>query len=142
MAIMRPDPDQLVDPIHQGNAVHLRLPVGIPQPLRYVVHVVQDAAGCGHADRLHLVEERVVRSILQRQQLGDEAGATLGVQACFLCNYGRLGRMIASRRSITLGTIALVGSSCRYGWSRSVPPRASFSASSSVMMWSQNAERF
>ena len=134
VAIMRPDPDQLVEPIHQGDAVHLRLPVGIPQPLRFVV---QDAAGCGHADRLHLVEERVVRSILQRQQLGDEAGATLGVQACFLCNYGRLGRMIASRRSITLGTIALVGSSCRYGWSRSVPPRASFSASSSVMMWSQ-----
>jgi hypothetical protein len=81
-------------------------------------------------------------AILQRQQLGDEAGATPSVQACFLCNYGRLGRMIASRRSITLGTIALVGSSCRYGWSRSVPPRASFSASTSVMMWSQNAERF
>jgi len=63
---MQPDPDQLVDPIHQGNAVHLRLPVGIPQPLRFVV---QDAAGCGHADRLHLVEERVVGGVLQRQQL-------------------------------------------------------------------------
>ena len=55
----RPDPDQLVDAIHQSNAVDLRLPVAIPQPLRFVV---QDAAGCGHADRLHLVEERVVRS--------------------------------------------------------------------------------
>jgi hypothetical protein len=130
---MRPDPDQLVDPVHQGNAVHLRLPVGIPQPLRFVV---QDAAGGGHADRLHLVEERVVRSILQRQQLGDEAGAMFGVHACFLRNYGRLGRMIASRRSLTLGTITLVGSAYRYSWSRSASPGASFSASSSAMTWS------
>ena len=43
-----------VDTIHQRNAIHCRLPVGMPQPDR---SVVQDAASCSRADRLHLVNK-------------------------------------------------------------------------------------
>jgi len=43
--------------------------------------VEQHVASRGHTDRLHLVEERRVGSILQRQEMGDEARAVFDVQA-------------------------------------------------------------
>ena len=63
----------------------------MPQPNGFVV---QDVAGGGHADRLHMGNDHMVRSILQRQQLGDEA--VFGVYVCFLRSYVRCGRISAS----------------------------------------------
>ena len=45
-----------------------------------------------HADRLHLVDEYVVRSILQRQQLGDDT--VFSVHVWFLRTQTRLGSRV------------------------------------------------
>ena len=58
--------------------IYRRLRVGMLQPDRLVE---QHVAGRGHPDRLHRVAERRVGSILQRQQMGDEARAVFGVPA-------------------------------------------------------------
>ena len=71
-------PDQRIDAINQASAIHRRLPVGMLQPDRLIE---QQVASRGHTDRLHLVEERRVGSILQRQEMGDEARAVFGVPA-------------------------------------------------------------
>ena len=65
-------PDQRIDAVDQGGALHRRLLVGMLQPDRLVE---QHVASRGHTDtdRLPLVEERRVGSILQRQEMGDEA---------------------------------------------------------------------
>ena len=58
--------------VDQGNAVRRRLLIGLPQPGR---PVEQHVARRPFADRLHLIEEHVVGSVLQRQQFGDGAAA-------------------------------------------------------------------
>jgi hypothetical protein len=50
-SIPRLSPDQSVDPLHQRNAIHCRMLVGMPQPDGFVV---QGAAGGSHTDRLHM----------------------------------------------------------------------------------------
>jgi hypothetical protein len=75
-------PDQRVDTLHQRNAIHCRLQIGMSQLNCFVV---QDVAGGGHADRLHMGNDHMVRSILQHQQLGDNA--VLGVHVCVLRSY-------------------------------------------------------
>jgi hypothetical protein len=56
--------------IRAMHAVQCRLLVGMLQPDRLIE---QHVASRPFSDRLHLVDKHVVRSILQRQQLGDDA---------------------------------------------------------------------